>query len=67
MKRPETRSQALEVLERTHGSVIYPHVVETTHRGERTHEELDPHSLEAILEADRTSREVATNALQRWI
>jgi ATP-dependent Clp protease protease subunit len=36
MKRPETRSQALELLERTHSSVIYPHVVETTHRGERT-------------------------------
>lgn len=28
--------QALEVLERTSGAVIYPHVVETTHRGERT-------------------------------
>lgn len=36
VKRPETRSQALEVLESTSGSVIYPHVVETTHRGERT-------------------------------
>src|SRR5512139_4214393 len=36
MKRPETRSQAMELLERTHASVIYPHVVETTHRGERT-------------------------------
>jgi ATP-dependent Clp protease protease subunit len=35
VKRPETRSQALEVLESTSGSVIYPHVVETTHRGER--------------------------------
>jgi len=44
-KRPETRDQALDVLESsardrhpslTHGSVIYPHVVETTHRGERT-------------------------------
>ncbi len=43
-KRPETRSQALEILESTahvrhpasEGSVIYPHVVETTHRGERT-------------------------------
>jgi ATP-dependent Clp protease protease subunit len=35
-KRPETRSDALHLLERTHGSVIYPHVVETTHRGERT-------------------------------
>lgn len=45
MKRPETRAQALQVLERTSrlgaaqpsvGSIIYPHVVETTHRGERT-------------------------------
>jgi len=44
-KRPETRNQALEVLESTArdghplltcSSVIYPHVVETTHRGERT-------------------------------
>jgi ATP-dependent Clp protease protease subunit len=35
-KRPETRSDALHLLERTQGSVIYPHVVETTHRGERT-------------------------------
>jgi len=43
-KRPETRNQALEVLEATErdghpatqASVIYPHVVETTHRGERT-------------------------------
>ncbi len=36
-KRPETRQQALELLERpTTGSIIYPHVVETTHRGERT-------------------------------
>ncbi len=43
-KRPETRNQAIEVLESTsrdrhpavQGSVIYPHVVETTHRGERT-------------------------------
>lgn len=35
-KRPENRMQALEVLERTSGAVIYPHVVETTHRGERT-------------------------------
>ncbi|MBM4361120.1 MAG: ATP-dependent Clp protease proteolytic subunit [Deltaproteobacteria bacterium] len=34
--RPETRKQAVELLERTHASVIYPHVVETTHRGERT-------------------------------
>ena len=36
MKRPETRTEALEVLERASGAVIYPHVVETTHRGERT-------------------------------
>lgn len=49
MKRPETRAQAMETLERYAGtpllggspspvtsSVIYPHVVETTHRGERT-------------------------------
>jgi len=43
-KRPENRNQALEVLESTardghpltQASVIYPHVVETTHRGERT-------------------------------
>jgi ATP-dependent Clp protease protease subunit len=35
-KRPETSSQAVELLERTRGNVIYPHVVETTHRGERT-------------------------------
>jgi ATP-dependent Clp protease, protease subunit len=44
-KRPENRTQALGVLESsardlhpllTQGSVIYPHVVETTHRGERT-------------------------------
>ncbi len=44
-KRPETREQALRILESgahdshpllTQGSVIYPHVVETTHRGERT-------------------------------
>jgi ATP-dependent Clp protease protease subunit len=36
-KTPETRAQALELLERrTSGAVIYPHVVETTHRGERT-------------------------------
>jgi ATP-dependent Clp protease, protease subunit len=35
-KRPETRGQALELLERAQSNVIYPHVVETTHRGERT-------------------------------
>jgi ATP-dependent Clp protease protease subunit len=45
VKRPETRTDALQVLERASregefqpavGSIIYPHVVETTHRGERT-------------------------------
>ena len=41
-KRPETRSDALKLLEtraaadRITDNVIYPHVVETTHRGERT-------------------------------
>jgi ATP-dependent Clp protease protease subunit len=39
-KRPETRTEALTLLEREvqrpSGNVIYPHVVETTHRGERT-------------------------------
>lgn len=35
-KTPETRAQALGILERHSASVIYPHVVETTHRGERT-------------------------------
>jgi ATP-dependent Clp protease protease subunit len=37
-KRPETRADALSVLEsdRARGNIIYPHVVETTHRGERT-------------------------------
>ena len=39
-KRPETRADALDVLERqaeaAHSAIIYPHVVETTHRGERT-------------------------------
>ncbi len=34
---PKTRAQALDILERpTTAAVIYPHVVETTHRGERT-------------------------------
>jgi ATP-dependent Clp protease protease subunit len=34
---PETLREALAILERpASGSVIYPHVVETTHRGERT-------------------------------
>lgn len=39
MRRPETAKQAIEVLEsaqRAQSAVIYPHVVETTHRGERT-------------------------------
>jgi len=52
VKRPETRADALDLLERrataiavpgplagaerTTGNIIYPHVVETTHRGERT-------------------------------
>ena len=40
MKRPETRAQAMDVLERAalrpEANIIYPHVVETTHRGERT-------------------------------
>ncbi len=36
-KRPETRQQAMAILESVAPSnVIYPHVVETTHRGERT-------------------------------
>jgi ATP-dependent Clp protease, protease subunit len=41
-KRPETRTDALKLLEtraaseRITDNVIYPHVVETTHRGERT-------------------------------
>jgi ATP-dependent Clp protease, protease subunit len=39
-KRPETRKDALELLERVadrpQANIIYPHVVETTHRGERT-------------------------------
>ncbi len=41
MRRPETRTQAVELLESIQNQpaitgVIYPHVVETTHRGERT-------------------------------
>ncbi len=40
LKRPETPRQATELLEQVERSpmraVIYPHVVETTHRGERT-------------------------------
>ncbi len=44
-RRPETRAQALSILERVNqmdapslaaAGIIYPHVVETTHRGERT-------------------------------
>lgn len=35
-RRPENRKDAMNVLERTSANVIYPHVVETTHRGERT-------------------------------
>ena len=35
-KTPENRTQAIDLLNRTHAGVIYPHVVETTHRGERT-------------------------------
>ena len=39
-KRPETRADALNLLEREvqrpTANLIYPHVVETTHRGERT-------------------------------
>src|SRR3954464_5579693 len=39
-KRPETRAQAMDILERVgdrpEANIIYPHVVETTHRGERT-------------------------------
>jgi ATP-dependent Clp protease protease subunit len=40
MKRPETRKDALHLLERVGApitdNIIYPHVVESTHRGERT-------------------------------
>ena len=37
MKRPETRAQAMDILEResTRSFIPYPTVVETTHRGER--------------------------------
>src|SRR5918911_4376553 len=39
-KPPETRAQAMDILERINdrpeANIIYPHVVETTHRGERT-------------------------------
>src|SRR5277367_5265043 len=34
-KRPETRTQAIETLERASAFIPYPTVVETTHRGER--------------------------------
>src|SRR5579883_924716 len=34
-KRPETRTQAIETLERAQSFIPYPTVVETTHRGER--------------------------------
>jgi ATP-dependent Clp protease protease subunit len=36
MKRPETRTQAIDVLERNKDFIPYPSVVETTHRGERS-------------------------------
>ncbi len=35
MKRPETRTQAIQTLERAKDFIPYPTVVETTHRGER--------------------------------
>jgi ATP-dependent Clp protease protease subunit len=35
-KRPETRTQAIETLERSRDFIPYPSVVETTHRGERS-------------------------------
>lgn len=35
-KHPETRTQAMEVLERNKDFIPYPSVVETTHRGERS-------------------------------
>jgi ATP-dependent Clp protease protease subunit len=35
VKRPQTRTQALETLERARDFIPYPTVVETTHRGER--------------------------------
>ena len=36
-QRPETRRQAMDILETSvANNIIYPHVVETTHRGERT-------------------------------
>jgi len=38
MKPPETRAQAMDILERVNdrpeANIIYPHVVETTHRGD---------------------------------
>lgn len=36
IKRPETRTQAIETLERNRDFIPYPSVVETTHRGERS-------------------------------
>jgi ATP-dependent Clp protease, protease subunit len=35
-RRPETRAQAIELIERTRDFIPYPQVVETTHRGERS-------------------------------
>lgn len=35
-KRPETRSQAIDTLERTRDFIPYPTIVEQTHRGERS-------------------------------
>ena len=35
-RRPENRTQAIELLERTRDFIPYPQVVETTHRGERS-------------------------------
>jgi ATP-dependent Clp protease, protease subunit len=35
-RRPETRDQAIELIERTRDFIPYPQVVETTHRGERS-------------------------------
>jgi ATP-dependent Clp protease protease subunit len=35
-KRPETRTQAIQTLERAKDFIPYPSVVETTHRGERS-------------------------------
>jgi ATP-dependent Clp protease protease subunit len=35
-RRPENRTQAIELLEKTRDFIPYPQVVETTHRGERS-------------------------------